>query len=296
MAAKIIDGKALARTVLESVKKEVEGLKKKGITPSLVVVQVAHDPASDLYIKKKQEACKRAGIVSTTINLKESTTFEELKRVVDDLNNDSSVHGILVQLPLPEQIKKKRVFELITKKKDVDGFHPFNHGKLLIKEPVFMPCTPKGITELIESTGETIEGKHAVVVGTSSIVGKPVALMLLNKHATITMCNKYTVDLPFYTKQADILVVAVGKPNLITADMVKEGAIVIDVGINRLPDGKLVGDVDFENVSKKAGWITPVPGGVGPMTVACLLENTVLAAKVINGIEVNNSKIFPPGE
>ncbi len=293
MAGKIIDGKKLSEKVLENVTKEVKELKEKGISPKLVVVQVGHDPASDIYVKKKNAACKKTEIISETINLDESVTYDKFKEIIDKLNKDESVHGILVQLPLPEGFKKKRIMEMIGRKKDVDGFHPFNHGKNLIKEPTFIPATAKGIIELIKSTGEEIQGKRAVVVGTSSIVGKPTALMLLNFRATITMCNKYTIDLPSYTRQADILVVAVGKVNLITADIVKEGAIVIDVGINRLPNGKIVGDVDFENVKKKAGWITPVPGGVGPMTVACLMENTVLAAKLLNGIEVKLYRGLP---
>jgi len=283
--AKKIDGKALSRKVLAELKEETEKLMEKGITPRLAVVQVGHDPASDIYVKMKGMACKRVGIASENINLDEKISYEEFKKVIDDLNINDSVHGIMIQLPLPDHLKKKRIMEMISKDKDVDGFHPYNHGKNLLKEPAFIPATAKGIIDLIESTGEKIEGKHAVCIGTSSIVGKPAALMLLNKHATITMCNKYTVDLAHYTKQADIIVVAVGKPNLITADMVKEGVIIIDVGITRLEDGRIVGDVDYENVSKKASWITPVPGGAGPMTIACLVENTVTAAKKLNNLE-----------
>ncbi|MFH1586344.1 MAG: bifunctional methylenetetrahydrofolate dehydrogenase/methenyltetrahydrofolate cyclohydrolase FolD [Candidatus Diapherotrites archaeon] len=285
MPAKIIDGKALSAKIREELKKEVEELKAKGITPGLTVVQVGHVPASDLYVKMKTSAAAEVGIKDELVTLPETASFEELQEAVEKLNKDESVHGILVQLPLPDSMKKKRVAELIAPEKDVDGFHPYNHGKNLIKEPTFISATPRGIIELIQSTGEKIEGAHAVIVGTSSIVGKPTALMLLNLHATITMCNRYTVDLGSYTRQADILVVAVGKPNLITGDMVKEGAVVIDVGINKLESGKIVGDVDFEGAKERAGWITPVPGGVGPMTVAALLENTVLAAKRIHNVE-----------
>jgi methylenetetrahydrofolate dehydrogenase (NADP+)/methenyltetrahydrofolate cyclohydrolase len=284
MAAKIIDGKALSAKVLEKAGKDTEMLQQKGITPGLAVVQVGHDPASDIYVKRKGLACKKAGIYTENVNLDESITYEDFNRIIEDLNANPKIHGIMIQLPLPEHLKKKRIMEMISKEKDVDGFHPYNHGKNLLKEPGFIPATAKGIIELIDSTGAETEGKHAVCVGTSSIVGKPTALMLLNKHATVTMCNKYTVDLPGYTRTADILVVAVGKAGLITDDMVKKGVIVVDVGINRLEDGKVVGDVDYENVSKKASWITPVPGGVGPMTVACLVENTVMAAKRIAGI------------
>lgn len=285
MSAKILDGKALAEKVLETAKREVSELKERGIVPGLTVVQVGHDPASDVYIAKKEKACKKTGINSKAVNLPKDSTYTELVDVINKLNNDDSIHGILVQLPLPEQFKKKRIMELINRNKDVDGFHPYNHGKYLIKEPIFIPATAKGIIKLIESTGEEIEGKCAVVVGTSSIVGKPAALMLLNKHATITMCNKYTRDLAYHTKHADILVVATGVIGLIKKEMVKPGAIVIDVGINRTGGGKLVGDVDFDAVKEVAGWITPVPGGVGPMTVACLMENTVEAAKKLSKLD-----------
>ena len=283
--AKKIDGKALSRKILAEMKEETIKLKEKGITPRLAVVQVGHDPASDVYVKMKGMACRRVGVESENINLDEKTSYEELKKAIDGLNANDKIHGIMIQLPLPNHLKKKRIMEMISKDKDVDGFLPYNHGKNLLKEPAFIPATAKGIIKLIESTGEEIEGKHAVCVGTSSIVGKPAALMLLNKHATITMCNKYTVNLAHYTKQADIIVVAVGKPNLISEDMVKEGVIVIDVGITRLENGSIVGDVDYENVSKKASWITPVPGGAGPMTIACLVENTVMAAKKLNKLE-----------
>lgn len=285
LAAKIIDGKKLSDKILENVKKEVSELKKQGIVPGLTVVQVGHNSASDVYVGKKQKACKDVGINSKIINLDDNVSYENLVDVINDLNHDDSVHGILVQLPLPKEFKKKRIMELIDKRKDVDGFHPYNHGKYLLKEPVFVPATAMGIVALVESTGEEIEGKCAVIVGTSSIAGKPAALMLLNKHVTVTMCNKYTKDLAHHTKHADILVVATGVIGLIKKDMVKPGAIVIDVGINRNRDGKLVGDVDFENVKKVAGWITPVPGGSGPMTVACLMENTIEAAKRLSKIE-----------
>jgi methylenetetrahydrofolate dehydrogenase (NADP+)/methenyltetrahydrofolate cyclohydrolase len=231
-----------------------------------------------VYIRQKEKACEEVGIVSYKYTLPEDTTEEKLLSVVDELNNEERIHGILVQLPLPEHLDEKRVIEEISPEKDVDGFHPLNMGRLFVGEPSFVPCTPRGVIELIERSGFEIKGKKAVIVGRSNIVGKPVAVLLLMRHATITVCHTRTTDLAAETREADILVVAAGRPKMITGDMVKEGVIVIDVGINRV-DGKLVGDVDFGSVSPKAGAITPVPGGVGPMTVAMLMKNTLEAAK-----------------
>jgi methylenetetrahydrofolate dehydrogenase (NADP+)/methenyltetrahydrofolate cyclohydrolase len=274
----IIDGKKIAQEVRNEVKKEVEELKKKGIAPGLAVVLVGENPASLVYVRQKEKACEEVGIVSYKYTLPEDTTEEKLLSVVDELNNEERIHGILVQLPLPEHLDEKRVIEEISPQKDVDGFHPLNMGRLFVGEPSFVPCTPRGVIELIERSGFEIKGKKAVIVGRSNIVGKPVAVLLLMRHATITVCHTRTKDLAAETREADILVVAAGRPRMITGDMVKEGVIVIDVGINRV-DGKLVGDVDFDSVSPKAGAITPVPGGVGPMTVAMLMKNTLEAAK-----------------
>ena len=283
MPAKIIDGKKLSEKILAEAKKDAEMLKKKGIVPCLAIVQAGNDPASDIYVKKKLQACADCCIESRHVKLSDKISQQEIEEEIEKLNNDEKVHGIIVQLPLPKQIDTARIMELVSKEKDVDGFHPYNSGMNFLEKPVFLPATVKGIMHLIDSVCE-IEGKHAVCVGTSNIVGKPTALMLLNSHATVTMCNKYTKNLAEHTRMADILVVAVGKINLIKADMVKQGAIIIDAGINKLPNGKIVGDVDFEKVKEKAGAITPVPGGVGPMTVACVVENTVFAAKRITKI------------
>jgi methylenetetrahydrofolate dehydrogenase (NADP+)/methenyltetrahydrofolate cyclohydrolase len=274
----IIDGKKIAQEVRNEVKEEVKELKKKGIAPGLAVVLVGENPASLVYVRQKEKACEEVGIVSYKYTLPEDTTEEKLLSVVDELNNEERIHGILVQLPLPEHLDEKRVIEEISPEKDVDGFHPLNMGRLFVGEPSFVPCTPRGVIELIERSGFEIKGKKAVIVGRSNIVGKPVAVLLLMRHATITVCHTRTKDLAAETREADILVVAAGRPKMITGDMVKEGVIVIDVGINRV-DGKLVGDVDFDSVSPKAGAITPVPGGVGPMTVAMLMKNTLEAAK-----------------
>lgn len=277
--ANILDGKKIAAEVREEVKREVEELKARGITPGLAVILVGDDPASQVYVRNKHRACEEVGIYSEVHRLAASTTQEELLKLIDQLNHDSRIHGILVQLPLPDHIDEKKVIDSIALDKDVDGFSPSNVGNLVIGDKCFYPCTPHGCMVLLDRAGIDPKGKKAVVVGRSNIVGKPMAMMLLARHATVTICHSRTADLAAECRQADILVAAVGKPELITGDMVKEGAVVIDVGINRLPDGRLVGDVHFESVSQKASWITPVPGGVGPMTIAMLLKNTVEAAR-----------------
>lgn len=278
MTAKILDGKKLSSEIRESVKEETARLKEKGIVPGLAVVLVGDDPASKVYVGQKEKGCLEAGFASFLHKLPASATQEELLSLVDRLNGDGTVHGILVQLPLPGHIDPDRVLAAIKPEKDVDGFHPVNMGRLVAGMPASEPCTPKGILRLLKSTGIPLAGKEAVVVGRSNIVGKPVALMLLAESATVTVCHSKTADLADHVRRADVLVAAIGKPRFITADMVKEGAVVVDVGINRLDEG-LVGDVDFGPVSEKASWITPVPGGVGPMTIAMLLENTLEQAK-----------------
>lgn len=275
----IIDGKALAKQKRAEMAQIVQELKAKGVTPGLAVVLVGEDPASEIYVRNKHKACEEVGIYSRVIKLPEDTKEEDLLKLIDELNQDSALDGILVQLPLPKQINSDKVIERIRPNKDVDGFHPVNAGKLLTGQVGFVPCTPLGILELIKSTGINISGKEAVVIGRSNIVGKPVAHLLLQENATIAICHSKTKNLKEVCQRADILVAAVGKPQLITADYIKEGAVVIDVGINRLPDGKLVGDVAFETVKEKASYITPVPGGVGPMTITMLLANTLLSAK-----------------
>jgi len=280
VAARLIDGKALAQSIRERMAKDVVDLHAKtGVRPGLAVILVGDDPASHLYVRNKQKACDAAGIYVDEHKLPASTSQADLLALIQNKNADPKVHGILVQLPLPKHIDSKIILEAVSPAKDADGFHPYNLGRLLEGTPTFEACTPKGIIAMIESTGVGIEGKRAVVVGRSTIVGKPVSLMLLHRHATVTVCHSKTRDLPAVCREADILVVAIGKPKFITADMVKEGATVIDVGTNQLPDKTFVGDVDFGPVSQKAGWISPVPGGVGPMTITMLLYNTVEAAK-----------------
>jgi len=280
VAAKLIDGKALAQSIRERMAKDVVELHAKtGVRPGLAVILVGDDPASHLYVKNKQKACDAAGIYVDEHKLPVATTQVDLLALIQKKNADPKVHGILVQLPLPKHIDSKVILDAVSPAKDADGFHPYNLGRLLEGSPTFEACTPKGIIAMIESTGAGIEGKRAVVVGRSTIVGKPVALMLLHRHATVTICHSKTKDLPAVCREADILVVAIGKAKFVTADMVKDGAIVIDVGTNQLPDKTFVGDVDFGPVSQKAGWISPVPGGVGPMTITMLLYNTVEAAK-----------------
>ena len=283
--AKIIDGKAVSASVKEAVAKEAAGLKEKGILVGLAVVIVGNDPASRVYVNNKKKACAACGIESYEYALPEETTEEELLALVEKLNGDPAVNGILVQLPLPRQIDEHRIIEAISPKKDVDAFHAVNVGKIMIGDFDFLPCTPSGCMDLIDSTGVPVEGKRCVVIGRSNIVGKPMAMLLLHRNGTVTICHSKTKNLKEICREADILVAAVGRPNFVTADMVKEGAVVIDVGMNRLENGKLCGDVDFEGVSKVAGWITPVPGGVGPMTIATLMRNTLTAAKLQNGMD-----------
>lgn len=283
--AKIIDGKAVSASVKEAVAKEAAALKEKGILVGLAVVIVGNDPASRVYVNNKKKACAACGIESYEYALPEETTKEELLALVEKLNGDPAVNGILVQLPLPRQIDEHRIIEAISPKKDVDAFHAVNVGKIMIGDFDFLPCTPSGCMDLIDSTGVPVEGKRCVVIGRSNIVGKPMAMLLLHRDGTVTICHSKTKDLKEICREADILVAAVGRPNFVTADMVKEGAVVIDVGMNRLENGKLCGDVDFEGVSKVAGWITPVPGGVGPMTIATLMRNTLTAAKLQNGMD-----------
>ena len=278
MSAQVIDGKAVADALRGQLARRAGELRQRGIDPTLAVILVGEDLASQVYVRNKEKACKKAGIRSIMRRLPEETAQETLEQEVMALNEDAGVHGILVQLPLPKHLCEQRVLDLIDPRKDVDGFHPVNSGRLMNGQPGFVPCTPKGALFLIEQSGTEIEGKHAVVVGRSNIVGKPMALLLLQKNATVTVCHSRTRDLGSVTRQADILVVAVGRPNFITGDMIKPGAVVIDVGINRLEDG-LTGDVEFASAKEVAGAITPVPGGVGPMTIAMLLSNTLDGAE-----------------
>jgi methylenetetrahydrofolate dehydrogenase (NADP+)/methenyltetrahydrofolate cyclohydrolase len=274
-----IDGQAIAREFREGLMRRVGALAAKGVRPGLAVVQVGNHPASKVYVRNKIRACSEVGLHSEHIELPGNTNEEALLERVRSLNTDARVHGILVQLPLPSGISVDRVQETIAPEKDVDGFHPINVGLLAVGRPRFAPCTPLGVMKLLEHEKIDPEGRHAVVVGRSNIVGKPMAFLLLQKGATVTICNSRTPDLGEMTRQADILVVAAGKPMLVTSGMVKQGAVVIDVGINRLADGKLSGDVDFQSVWGTASRISPVPGGVGPMTIAMLIENTLLAAE-----------------
>ncbi|MBN8831477.1 MAG: bifunctional methylenetetrahydrofolate dehydrogenase/methenyltetrahydrofolate cyclohydrolase FolD [Sphingomonadales bacterium] len=277
--AKIIDGKAVARAMRDKQRARVEALMAKGVTPGLAVVLVGDNPASALYVSNKVKACEAVGIKSISHRHPATITNEELLVLIGKLNADPNVHGILVQLPLPPHIDMAKVLETIAPEKDVDGFHLYNVGALVVGRQIFPPCTPYGVMNLLEHENIPIEGRNVVVVGASNIVGKPMALMLMARDATVAICHAKTRDLAQFTILADILVVAAGVPKLILPQMVKTGAVVIDVGINRLPNGKVVGDVDFEGVSKKASYITPVPGGVGPMTIAMLLENTIQSAE-----------------
>ena len=277
--ATTIDGNALAAQLRTDVARRTEALKVRGLTPGLAVVLVGDNPASQVYVRNKVKACSDAGLHSVLERYDATLTESELLARVDALNNDPSIHGILVQLPLPAHIDANKVIEAIAPAKDVDGFHVASAGALMVGQPSFWPCTPYGCMKMLESIEYDLRGKHAVVIGRSNIVGKPMALMLLQKNATVTICHSATPDLKAMTLQADVIVAAVGKRNVLTADMVKPGAVVIDVGMNRTSEGKLCGDVDFEGVQKVAGYITPVPGGVGPMTITMLLVNTLEAAE-----------------
>ena len=278
--SEIINGNEISRVIREEIRIETLTFREKtGVTPGLAVVLVGADPASQIYVGRKGKACNEVGFLSREFRLHEDTEEKELLEIIRQLNEDPAIHGILVQLPLPSQIRSQAVIESIAPQKDVDGFHPVNMGRLVAGSPCNVACTPQGIIALLDRTGVAIEGKEAVIVGRSNIVGKPLALLLLARHATITICHTRTRNLPETTRRADILVAAAGSPEMIRGDMVKEGAVVIDVGMNRLPDGRLVGDVAFAEVAPRAAHITPVPGGVGPMTIAMLLQNTLNAAR-----------------
>ena len=278
MAAKILDGKVLSAEIKEAVARRVAAMKAQGVTPGLAVILVGDDPASEIYVRNKGKGCEETGMLSRTIRMPAETSQEALEAEIEQLNADPAIHGILVQLPLPRHLDEQAALARILPEKDVDGFHLINAGHLLTGTEGVLPCTPKGALHMIRSTGEDLTGKETVVIGRSNIVGKPMAMMLLQENCTVTMCHSRTKNLAEHTRRADILVAAVGKAGFVTADMVKPGAIVIDVGINRV-DGKVCGDVDFEPVKEKAGWITPVPGGVGKMTIAMLLSNTADAAE-----------------
>ncbi|HTT02585.1 MAG TPA: bifunctional methylenetetrahydrofolate dehydrogenase/methenyltetrahydrofolate cyclohydrolase FolD [Steroidobacteraceae bacterium] len=292
MSARIIDGRTIARKIRAEQRERIEQLAQRhGMRPGLAVILVGVDPASQLYVTNKIAACKEVGIRSDLIELPADVTQAELLRRIDALNADSTVHGILIQLPLPRHVEMRAVLERIAVEKDVDGFHLYNVGGLVTGNTVFPPCTPFGVQKLLEHEGIDVEGRNVVVVGASNIVGKPMALMLMQQDATVCICHKKTRDLAQFTILADILVVAAGVPGLIIPQMVRTGAVVIDVGINRLPDGRITGDVDFEGVKHKASYISPVPGGVGPMTVAMLLHNTILSAERATSERARNPKL-----
>lgn len=278
MSAQILDGIVFSAEIKEDVKRRVAAMKEQGVIPGLAVILVGDDPASEIYVRNKGKGCEETGMLSRTIRMNAAATQEELEAEIDRLNRDPAIHGILVQLPLPGHLDEAAALAKILPEKDVDGFHLINAGHLMTGTEGVTPCTPKGALYMIRSTGEDLSGKEAVVIGRSNIVGKPMAMLLLQQNCTVTLCHSRTKNLAEHTRRADILIAAVGKPGFVTADMVKEGAIVIDVGINRV-DGKVCGDVDFEKVKEKAGWITPVPGGVGRMTIAMLLSNTADAAE-----------------
>ncbi|NLG88718.1 MAG: bifunctional methylenetetrahydrofolate dehydrogenase/methenyltetrahydrofolate cyclohydrolase FolD [Clostridiaceae bacterium] len=280
MEAKIINGRDIASEIRLGLKNDVEKLKRNGVQPGLAVVIVGDDPASRIYVNNKKKVCDEIGIRSFEYALPAETSEEEVIELIKTLNGDKNVHGILVQLPLPQHINSERVLFEIDPDKDVDAFHPVNVGKIMIGNYKFLPCTPAGVMELIHRTGIDLKGSECVVVGRSNIVGKPMAMLLLHEHATVTVCHSRTKDLKSVCRRADVLVVAVGKPELIKADFIKPGAVVIDVGINRMENGKLCGDVDFDGAKSVASYITPVPGGVGPMTIAMLMKNTVKAAEM----------------
>lgn len=277
--AVLMDGKQLAKKIRYNLRAECDELKKKGIKPKLAVIMVGNDNASKIYVKNKSKACQEVGIEFEEFLLDEDTTQEKLENLIEKLNQNENIHGILLQSPIPKKLDINRAFEKISPSKDVDGFNPVNVGKLALNKDTFISCTPYGIMKMFEEYNIDLAGKHAVIVGRSNIVGKPLIQCILNKNATVTICHSKTKNLSKHTVEADVLVSAIGKPNFITADMVKDNSIVIDVGINRTEDGKIVGDVDFENVEKKTSYITPVPGGVGPMTIAMLINNVIKAAK-----------------
>jgi len=283
VSAQLIEGKKISDSIREEIKLEADRLKSEGVTPGLVVILVGEDPASQVYVRNKAKACEQLGYYSEVVRLPAETSQQQLLSLIDRYNSDDKVNGILVQLPLPKHIEEKAIIDAIAVEKDVDGFHPESVGNLMIGDDTLLPCTPAGVIELLKRTGNDPAGKHAVVIGRSNIVGKPVAMLLLREHATVTICHSRTPNLPEIAKQADILVAAVGVPKLVKKEWVKPGAVVIDVGVNRLPDGKLCGDVDFDDVVDTAGWITPVPGGVGPMTITMLMANTLKAAKRSRG-------------
>jgi methylenetetrahydrofolate dehydrogenase (NADP+)/methenyltetrahydrofolate cyclohydrolase len=293
MAARIIDGKQISKEIRDELAREVTLLQEKGVKPGLGVILVGENPASQIYVRSKEKACEKTGIFTLTTRLDASIPEDDLLDRIDEWNRDSSIHGILVQLPLPKHIDEQKVIERIAPDKDVDGFHPYNVGRMMIGAPLFLPCTPAGIQQLLLRSGTPTEGKHAVIVGRSNIVGKPLCNILLQKaegaNATVTICHTSTPDIAYFSKQADILVVAAGRPEVVTGEMIKPGAVVVDVGVNRVQDPtrekgyRITGDVEFESASEVASAITPVPGGVGPMTIAMLLANTVAASKLQTG-------------
>lgn len=280
----LISGKEVSQKVKDEIKSQTKLLKDKGILVKLAVIIVGDDPASHIYVKNKKKACEYVGFESLEYALDENTSEEELLELIDKLNKDKTVNGILCQLPLPKHIDEKKIIDSISPLKDVDAFHPVNVGKIMIGDYEFLPCTPAGIMRLIESTSYDVSGKDCVIIGRSNIVGKPMAMLMLHKNATVTICHSRTKNIEEKIKNADIVIAAVGIPKFVKGDMVKDGALVIDVGINRTSDGKLCGDVDFDEVSKKASFITPVPGGVGPMTISMLMQNTLKAAKLQNNL------------
>ncbi|MBN1684941.1 MAG: bifunctional methylenetetrahydrofolate dehydrogenase/methenyltetrahydrofolate cyclohydrolase FolD [Gammaproteobacteria bacterium] len=283
MSAQIIDGSKLASQIHEQISKQVQERIAQGLSrPGLAVVLVGEDPASKVYVRNKHRACEKTGIYSRQIELSEKTTQKELLKIVDDLNSDPEIHGILVQFPLPKHLDPKEIIERIHPKKDVDGFHPYNVGRLVQGMPTLRPCTPYGVIKMLESTGVDLTGKDAIMVGASTVVGRPMLLELLLKNCTVTICHKATQNLSEKIRRSEVVVVAIGNPEFIKGEWIKEGAIVIDVGINRLPDGRLVGDIEFDVAKERASFITPVPGGVGPMTIAMLLVNTLEAAKMLD--------------
>ena len=275
----LIDGKAIAAEITEEMRLRAQALREKGIVPCLAVILAGNDPASEIYVRNKRRACKRAGIESRMIRLDQSVSREEILREIHALNQDPAVHAVLVQLPLPGHLDETEILSAVLPEKDADGFHPLNAGRLLTGEKGVLPCTPAGCMELLRRTGVSLSGAEAVVIGRSNIVGKPMSLLLLRENCTVTLCHSRTKNLAEHVRRADVVICAVGRPGLVTGEMIKPGATVIDVGINRLADGRVVGDADFESVSAVAGAITPVPGGVGPMTIAMLMKNAILAAE-----------------